>query len=109
MEIIIGILGAGIGSGIMAVILAYLNHKWAKEDKHDTRLDVIINSQKIIVRDRVNYIGKKYIIDGVISLNDKDNLKEMYSCYRSLGGNGHLDTIMNEIDKLKVIGERKGG
>ena len=35
MELLIGVLGAGIGSGIMAILLAALQRKWKKDDQQD--------------------------------------------------------------------------
>ena len=53
--------------------------------------------------DRVRYLSKKYVDEGQISLADKENLEEMHSVYTLLGGNGHLDTAMAEVEKLKVV------
>lgn len=39
MELLIGVLGAGIGSGIMAIVLAALQRKWKKDDQQDVILD----------------------------------------------------------------------
>ena len=105
MEILTALLGAGVGAGLMAIIKDYLNHKWAKKDKEDTRNDALVRAQKITIIDRVMWLGKHYISQDGITLSDKDNLVEMYEAYKDLGGNGHLDTVMNEIKKLKVIGE----
>ena len=44
MELLIGVLGAGVGSGIMAIVLAALQRKWRKADQQDTilaKLDAI--------------------------------------------------------------------
>lgn len=38
MDLLIGVLGAGIGSGIMAIILARLQRKWKKDDQQDAIL-----------------------------------------------------------------------
>lgn len=35
MELLIGVLGAGIGSGIMAILLAAVQRKWKKADQQD--------------------------------------------------------------------------
>lgn len=35
MELLIGVLGAGIGSGVMAILLAALQRKWKKDDQQD--------------------------------------------------------------------------
>ena len=39
MELLIGVLGAGIGSGIMAIVLAALQRKWKKADQQDVILE----------------------------------------------------------------------
>lgn len=39
MELLIGVLGAGIGSGIMALLHAALQRKWKKDDQQDVILD----------------------------------------------------------------------
>lgn len=104
MEILIGVLGAGIGSGIMAIVLACLNRKWAKADKHDEKLDAVVAGLKVLTIDRVRYLGKGYISDKGITLDDKENLEEMYRAYKALGGNGHLETVMGEVERLPVKG-----
>lgn len=103
MEFIVGVLGAGIGSGIMALILARQQRKWAKEDKHDEKMDAVVSGLKVLTVDRVREKGKQYIAAQEISLEDKENLEDMYRAYKALGGNGHLETVMSEIRELQVV------
>jgi len=105
MEWVIGILGAGVGSGIMAIALAVLQRKWAKDDKSDARIDALVNAQKVMMIDRVKWLGNQYIKEHSITLSDKDTLVDMYQAYKALGGNGHLDVIMREVDRLPVVEE----
>lgn len=105
MEFVIGILGAGIGSGLMAIVLAVLQRKWAKEDKSDARIDALVNAQKVLMIDRVRWLGNQYIRNQQITLSDKDTIVDMHKAYKALGGNGHLDVVMHEIDKLPVVEE----
>lgn len=104
MELLVGILGAGIGSGFMAILQAWLQRKWRKEDRKDERIDALVFAQQMLMIDRVKHLGKHYIDVGEITLEDKENLQEMYRAYKGLGGNGHLDTVMTEVNKLKVVG-----
>lgn len=106
MDFIIGFLGAGIGSGVMAILLAWFNRKWAKEDKHDARLDAVVDGIKVLTVDRVRYLGKCYIDEQHISLDDKETLEDMYRAYKALGGNGHLETVMTEVRHLPVSGSK---
>ena len=98
--VLVALLSGGIGSGVVGIVLAVLQRKWAKED----RVDALVSAQKVLMVDRVRHLGKSYIGDKEISVEDKENLVEMYKTYKALGGNGHLDTIMKEIDRLPVIG-----
>ena len=105
MDVLVGVMGAGVGSGLMAIILAVINRKWAKEDKKDDRIDALVYAQKVLMRDRVKWLGNQYIHNKGITLSDKDTLAEMHKAYKALGGNGHLDVVMREVDKLPVVDE----
>lgn len=101
MEMIDALLGAVTGSGVTAIILAVLQRKWSKDDKRDA----IVDGLKVLTIDRVRYLGKCYITDGAITLEDKENLEEMHRAYKALGGNGHLDTVMDSVAKLPIARE----
>ena len=101
--IIVALIGAVSGSAVGAIVVACLQRKWAKEDKHDERVDALVVANKVLMVDRVRWLGKEYIKDGVVHLEDKENLIEMYNAYKKLGGNGHLETVMSEVNHLKVI------
>ena len=105
MNTILTILLAVVGSsGVASVVVACLQRRWAKEDKGDERIDALVKAQQVMMIDRVRYLGRCYIQDGSIAITDKENLHAMYSAYKALGGNGHLETIMSEIDRLEVKG-----
>ena len=106
MDFIIGFLGAGIGSGVMAILLAWLNRNRAKADRHDARLDAVVDGVKVLTVDRVRYLGKCYIDDQSITLDDREALEDMYRAYKALGGNGHLETVMSEVRHLPVTGSK---
>lgn len=102
-SMVVALIGALTGSGVCSLVNAFLQRKWAKQDKHDERIDALVDANKVLMIDRVRCLGKKYIADGEIHLEDKENLREMHLAYKRLGGNGHLDMIMSEVDHLKVI------
>ena len=97
MELWVTILLAVLGSsGLSAIIVAVLQHHWNKDSAVTTAL-------KVLLIDRVRYLGRCYIEDGEIHLDDKETLTEMHKAYEGLGGNGDLDILMNEVSKLKIV------
>lgn len=98
MEIVQIVISAVTGSGVTAIILALLQRKWAKDDKSDA----IVEALKVLMVDRVRHLGQAYIADGSISLSDKEALGDMHRAYKALGGNGHLNTIMAEVEDLPL-------
>lgn len=92
------ILSAVTSSGITAIILAVMQRKWAKDD----RQDAVVAALKVLMVDRVRYLGQRYVAEGCISLSDKETIKDMHSAYKALGGNGHLNTIMEEVEDLPL-------
>lgn len=101
MEILSIVLSGAFSTALATIVLSLLNRKWAKDDKRDA----VVKAQKLVMLDRVRYLAKQYIAAGHISLDDKENLGEMHTAYKELGGNGHLDLIMKEVDRLPVVGE----
>lgn len=102
INLIIGILGAGIGSGIMMIFHAILQRRWQLKDRSAEKMDAQTEALKVMMIDRIKFLGKEYIKQHYVSLDDKETLKEMYHAYKRLGGNGHLQMLMDEVDKLEV-------
>ncbi len=101
MTIIIAVISS---SGIASIVVACLNRHWSKKDRGDARIDALVEAQQVMMIDRVRHLGRDYIDQGFIGLTDKENLYGMYKAYKALGGNGHLETIMAEVDRLEVRG-----
>lgn len=85
-------------SGLTGLVLALLQRHWSRQDKQDS----IVNALKVLTVDRVRYLARCYIKDGDVSLEDKETLQDMHKAYKSLGGNGHLDTAMAEVERLPI-------
>ena len=95
VQIVAACLGS---SGLTAIVLAVMQRRWSCQD----RQDAIVDGLKVLTVDRVRYLGRGYINAHAISLEDKENLQDMYRAYKALGGNGHLETVMAEVERLPV-------
>lgn len=103
MDHIMYLLGLVFGSsGLSAIIVAIINNRYSRKSKADAKLDAIIEANKVFMIDRIRYIGESYINRGSITLDEKENVMRLYAAYKGLNGNGDLDTVMAEINKLPI-------
>ena len=120
IELLKSAFGAGLLAGLFGVWQWRLNRKAQKEDKaaenqtancaargaEIKRLQDTVNSliiaDRTILYDRIKHLAKAYIKRGWISVEEYEDLKRMHKVYHDdLSGNGFLDSIMEEIDKLE--------
>ena len=110
-----------IASGIVGLIFGFvqqitmwkLNRKASKEDKAAFNIEERIKAledkvtglsigQKSILHDRIKWLGMGYIAAHCIDIDDRRDLIEMHKAYHANGGNGNLDMLMEEVEKLPL-------
>ena len=65
-------------------------------------VNALIVADRTILYDRIKHLAKSYIKRGYITVEEYEDLKRMHEVYHDkLGGNGFLDAIMEEVDKLE--------
>ena len=115
-----GAVGAALVAGIFGLITWHLNRKAVKEDKAESRtvadcaargeklveisatVNALVVADRTILYDRIKYLAKAHIKRGWISVEDYEDLKQMHKVYHDdLHGNGFLDALMAEVDKLE--------
>lgn len=58
---------------------------------------------KVILLDRILWLGKGYIEKGEITYDDRKRFHAMHKCYHSgLGGNGDADLVVSGVDALPL-------
>lgn len=92
--IIIAILGS---SSVAAIVTAVINAVLARSKQ----FKLLETADRIILKDRLKHLGKSYISRGTVSVEELEDLHEMFNCYRALGGTG-FDAVINRVNSLKV-------
>lgn len=108
--ILTGAVGGAVIKLIDNVIQWYLNRKAqvedaeAKEDDEtDQRLKSIEIGLRVLLLDRIQELGYRYLKDGEIRMDERHNLHVMHDAYHdTLHGNGDADSIMNLVDELPL-------
>lgn len=73
-----------------------------REDKQTTKL--VVEAQKVTMVERIRYLCVCYLShpDKKIDLEEKEQMRKMHKAYKALGGNGDLDTVIGEVEKMEV-------
>lgn len=67
-------------------------------------------AQQASMFDRIKYLATCYIRDRVVDFDDRRNLKKMHTAYHNyLGGNGDLDLLMEDVERLPLKETQRGG
>lgn len=75
----------------------------AKEDTHCEDYNALRKALMYVILDRIRYLGQVYIKDQEVDFDDRRLLNEMHDVYHNeLGGNGDLDTLMREVNRLPL-------
>lgn len=120
LELLKSAFGAALLAGFFGIWQWRLTRKAQKEDKAaDTKsancaargaeikqlqdtVNALIVADRTILYDRIKHLAKSYIKRGWISVEEYEDLKRMHKVYHDeLGGNGFLDDIMKEVNKLE--------
>lgn len=93
-----------ISSGIISTLLVqFIN--WLKERrKKPTQID---NALQWLMRDRLEHLMTKALINGETTMHEKQFLNRGYQFYHDLGGNGDIAELKKEYDELQIKFEKE--
>lgn len=107
IEIIIAVLGGSALSALITQVGNYISdcrkRKDAVEDKAEDKDAALKQGIKLLLADKIQYLGLRYIEEGEIAFTNRKMLNEMHSVYHNgLGGNGDFDDLMEELNELPI-------
>lgn len=107
IEIIIAVLGGSALSALITQVGNYISDRRKRkdvvEDKAEDKDAVIKQGMKLLLADKLQYLGLRYIEEGEITFANKKILNEMHKVYHSgLGGNGDFDDLMEDLNELPI-------
>lgn len=77
--------------------------KYEKTDSREAAIEALRTGLKWVLYDRIRHLGQHYISVGTVDFDDRRILNEMHQSYHDgLGGNGDLDTLMGEVNRLPL-------
>lgn len=61
-------------------------------------------AMRILLDDRVAWLGEKYLRDGEITASNLKIFMKLHQAYHDLGGNGYHDALLEAVKKLPIKG-----
>lgn len=128
-DILLAILGGGVAVAIIEAVREAIswhrNRKAQREDRAEekkekqfeerighlesdmgevrTLVAALVDSQKNVLFDRIQYLCRRYISEGEIDFDDRRGLNALHHSYHDgLGGNGDLDALMDSARALPL-------
>lgn len=128
-DILLAILGGGVAVAIIEAVKEafawHRNRKAQKEDRAEekkeaqfeerighletgmgevkTLVAALVDSQKNVLFDRIQYLCRRYMAEGEIDFDDLRGVNALHNSYHNgLGGNGDLDALMKQVHNLPV-------
>lgn len=99
LSAIVGALIAQIGEGIRQ----RRKRRYDKTDTNEAMMEAVKDGLKWVLYDRIRHLGQKFIAAGSVDFDDRRILNQMHKSYHDgLGGNGDLDNIMSEVNRLPL-------
>ena len=107
IEIIIAVLGGSALSALINQVGNYISdrrkRKDAVEDRTEDKDAALKQGIKLLLADKIQYLGLRYIEEGEVTFSNKKMLNEMHSVFHNgLGGNGDYDDLMEEFNELPL-------
>lgn len=77
----------------------------AQLEEQGKKLDAVIEGMRVVLLDRIRYLGQSYINKGEIDFDDRRIFHMMHDVYHDgLGGNGDADLVVEAVDALPRAG-----
>jgi Sec7-like guanine-nucleotide exchange factor len=93
------IVAASLSSGTVAALVGAVAARKAKYRDADQSL---ITAVRLLLQDRIEYLGLSYIALKSIPHSKKEFLRIAHKCFRGLGGGDELNSIMDDVNELEV-------
>lgn len=75
----------------------------ALKEQSDETQNTFNHAIRTILQDRIKYLSRAYIRNGQVDYDDRRDLIKMHEVYHNvLGGNGDLDSLMEDVKELPI-------
>lgn len=102
-QMIAAFLGGSAASAMISGLFSLLQDRLRRGKRRSDTEQALVDGMQFILLDVIAQRALRYIQAGEAELHDKQLLQRMHQVYHDgLGGNGNLDALMEQVDRLPV-------
>lgn len=96
------VLTGGLAAAVVGAIKELVIFLTGRKDARAGAIKALQDGQRIILHDRIKFLGRSFVLEKEIDLDDRADLLEMHRIYHELGGNGNLTQLMEDVKRLPL-------
>lgn len=90
-------------SGLWAFVATVIDNRKKKVDSEDERIEVIEKMVRGLAHAKIIEVGKHYLEQSRITLDDLNEFNHYLYCpYSAMGGNGYAKKVAEEVNKIPL-------
>lgn len=90
--------------GILIAVLTWVVKTMSNRlKKQQTEYDAIRDGMRSLLRGQIISISERVLHDGWCGIPLRDSISDMYASYHSLGGNGAVTSVVEQVAKLPAV------
>jgi len=93
----------GVGFGLITAVLTLVYKRVSKFRSKHLSLELALRA---LLRDKIITMYNKYMEKGEIPFYELDNLEDLFTQYKNLGGNGVIRELVDRINDLPITRDR---
>lgn len=90
--------------GVSGIISTFVNRKLLKleqrQQEQEERYKAVENGVQALLRANIINIYNKYTDRGEIPIYERENVEHLYKEYKTLGGNGVVESLVEKLEDL---------
>lgn len=106
MDILVAVLGGSAVAALINQVGQYLRdrktHEETTEKKDDEDIQSLKEAMRLLLMDRIRCLCEIYLRAGEIGFHDLKILHQMHDIYHKLGGNGDLNSLLEQVEELPL-------
>ncbi len=105
MDFVVSLVSGSMGAAVVAGVFGVVMYRLQKKDKQDEMKQAERKALCYVLLYIIEERAKECLADGNITLSELRRIHHWHRVYKTLGGNGDADDLLNRLEALPIADE----